>query len=308
MDSKEQEANSSDSQEVVNNDEKDANTWFNFGNRQPEQGSEFAVLNIHEDSLDYDTTHKNFGKCLILNHEFFVDNRCPQRKGSTADANSLFQCFSSIGFDVKMKTDLNSEQIFQYISSVAKEDHSDNDCFICCILTHGYNDLLWAYDQMYSLDTILSFFTGDNCLSLAGKPKIFIIQACRGIEYDNGVSIRVPTVGRDVCDSGCFNKTVKIPVYADFLIAYSSMSGFYSWRNQLDGSWFVSHLTDIIKRYHPMCDLLSMLTIINQRIAYKCASRCADNRFNDKKQVSCVSHTLTRRIFFSPKDVVQTSL
>jgi hypothetical protein len=42
------------------------------------------------------------------------------------------------------------------------------------------------------------------------------------MEFDDGVRLKV----RDVTDSG--HKVVKIPVYADFLIAYSSMSGYLS--------------------------------------------------------------------------------
>lgn len=48
-------------------------------------------------------------------------------------------------------------------------------------------------------------------------------QACRGSTYDDGVEITVPN---DVCDSGNGCKLVKIPVYADFLIAYSTFSGY----------------------------------------------------------------------------------
>ncbi len=34
----------------------------------------------------------------------------------------------------------------------------------------------------------------------------------------------------------------KIPSHADFLIAYSTIPGFYSWRNTQNGSWFVQAL------------------------------------------------------------------
>lgn len=48
-----------------------------------------------------------------------------------------------------------------------------------------------------------------------------IVKACRGVKFDNGVNLQV---ARDVTDSGRF-KTVKIPVFADFMIAYSCMPG-----------------------------------------------------------------------------------
>jgi caspase-like apoptosis-related cysteine protease len=63
------------------------------------------------------------------------------------------------------------------IFSVAEEDHSDADCLLVTVLTHGENsDVLYAYDSYYHVEELWSPFTAEKCLSLAGKPKIFIIQ------------------------------------------------------------------------------------------------------------------------------------
>jgi caspase-like apoptosis-related cysteine protease len=63
------------------------------------------------------------------------------------------------------------------IFSVAEEDHSDADCLLVTVLTHGEKSkFLHSYDCLYSVADLWSPFTADKCLSLAGKPKIFIIQ------------------------------------------------------------------------------------------------------------------------------------
>ena len=63
------------------------------------------------------------------------------------------------------------------ILSVAKEDHSDADCLLVTVLTHGEaSGLLAAYDCYYRFMELCLHFTADQCTSLAGKPKIFIIQ------------------------------------------------------------------------------------------------------------------------------------
>ena len=63
---------------------------------------------------------------------------------------------------------------------MSKENHKDEDCILIAVLTHGKNDSgkdkLYAHDFEYDVDTIWSYFTADMCPSLAGKPKIFIIQ------------------------------------------------------------------------------------------------------------------------------------
>jgi caspase-like apoptosis-related cysteine protease len=63
------------------------------------------------------------------------------------------------------------------IFSVAKEDHSDADCLLVTVLTHGVTSgLLAAYDCCYDVEKLWLPFTADKCPTLAGKPKIFIIQ------------------------------------------------------------------------------------------------------------------------------------
>ena len=56
------------------------------------------------------------------------------------------------------------------------------------ILSHGEdNGTIFAKDFMYRIDTeIFNRLTGDNCSSLAGKPKLIFVQACQGKETDPG--------------------------------------------------------------------------------------------------------------------------
>lgn len=61
--------------------------------------------------------------------------------------------------------------------SVSKEDHSDADCLMIAVLTHGFDSgYLYARDTIYSIDSLWLPFTADRCLTLAGKPKIFFVQ------------------------------------------------------------------------------------------------------------------------------------
>lgn len=61
--------------------------------------------------------------------------------------------------------------------AVAGMDHSQYDCFVCCVLTHGQaGDVLCARDAAMNLEEITDPFFPDNCKTLEGKPKIFIIQ------------------------------------------------------------------------------------------------------------------------------------
>jgi len=60
--------------------------------------------------------------------------------------------------------------------AVSREDHSDADCFICVILSHGEEGIIYGTNGTLKLQYLIEMFKGDRCPSLAGKPKLFFIQ------------------------------------------------------------------------------------------------------------------------------------
>ena len=59
---------------------------------------------------------------------------------------------------------------------VAQEDHTNNDCFVCAILSHGDSGIVYGTDAVIQLETLFEPLKGRHCQSLVGKPKVFIIQ------------------------------------------------------------------------------------------------------------------------------------
>ena len=56
----------------------------------------------------------------------------------------------------------------------------------------------------------------------------------------------------------------KVPGHTDFVIAHSTVAGFYSWRNTVQGSWYMQALTRVLAKERQQRDLLSMLTNVNK--------------------------------------------
>lgn len=108
-----------------------------------------------------------------------------------------------------------------FLLPVSRADHSDHDCILISILSHGELGYIYAKDTHYKLESIWSNFTAPRCPSLAGKPKLFFIQACQGDRLDGGIILnRTET---DSSDNQAM--AYKIPIHADFLIAYSTIPG-----------------------------------------------------------------------------------
>ena len=77
--------------------------------------------------------------------------------------------------------------------------------------------------------------------------------------------------------------------------------GYFSWRNNVDGSWFVQAITNVFKHYKYELELQQMMTLVCKAVAYDFQS-CTDDDFTSgMKQVPCVVSTLTKQVLFRPK-------
>lgn len=79
-------------------------------------------------------------------------------------------------FQVRIEDDLKYSEVKKLLESVSKVDHTDNDCFVIVIMTHGEKGVLWAQDKKYPVEELWEPFLGDKCKSLVGKPKLFFVQ------------------------------------------------------------------------------------------------------------------------------------
>uniref|UniRef100_A0A8B9SA49 Caspase-6 n=2 Tax=Apteryx TaxID=8821 RepID=A0A8B9SA49_APTOW len=255
----------------------------------------------------YKMNHQRRGVALIFNQEhFFWHLMLPERRGTIADRRNLTQSLTDLGFEVRCFDDLKAEHMLEKIYDASAEDHSDADCFVCVILSHGENDHVYAHDAQIKIETITSMFRGDRCQSLVGKPKIFIIQACRGDKHDD------PVVARDLVDStedeSIANETevdaaavYTLPAGADFLMCYSVAQGYYSHRETLNGSWYIQDLCEALKKHGCSLEFTELLTVVNRKVSHRKVEMCRDINAIGKKQIPCFASMLTKKLYFHPK-------
>ena len=184
------------------------------------------------------------GICLILNNICFQDEN-DDRYGGEVDEQILGELFQDeLHFDVQVKHDLQYYEMQQACEEIATEvDHSAYDVFVCIIMSHGgdRDTVFGVRGKKIAIEDLTSEFCPEKCPSLDGKPKVFIIQTCRGpgedktilspgasVDYVTGLSTD-STVSRSVC-----------PQQADFLLAFSTVPGYVSIRNKTKGSLFIT--------------------------------------------------------------------
>ncbi|XP_019851802.1 PREDICTED: uncharacterized protein LOC109581823 [Amphimedon queenslandica] len=128
------------------------------------------------------------GHCLIINNVEFTGGNLAERVGSDQDATKLEELFGNfLNFTVELKRNVTREQFETTLQHYQEKDHSEFCTFFVIILSHGdEGNIVYASDgQSIKLDDIFKHFSAGNCPSLGGKPKVFIVQACRGDQHNN---------------------------------------------------------------------------------------------------------------------------
>ncbi|EGV99437.1 caspase-8 [Cricetulus griseus] len=253
----------------------------------------------------YQMKSKPRGYCLIINNNDFSEARkniprfhkMKDRKGTNYDEEALTETFKELHFEVKPYRDCTANKIHEVLRFYQSMDHKDKDCFICCILSHGDTGIIYGTDGKEApIYELTSYFTGSECPSLAGKPKIFFIQACQGDNYQKAVLVETDWEEMvSFLDVDSSQKSY-IPDEADFLLGMATVKNCVSYRDPTQGTWYIQSLCQSLRKRCPQGDdILSILTGVNYDVSNK------DDRKNMGKQMPQPIFTLRKKLFFPPK-------
>ncbi|XP_064142882.1 caspase-8 isoform X3 [Loxodonta africana] len=250
----------------------------------------------------YRMKSKPRGYCLIFNnYDFTVARKDVQklynikdRNGTNLDAEALEKTFKDLHFEVVHFKDHTAKKICEVLKSYQNEDHSNKDCFICCILSHGDKGIIYGTDgQEASIYELTSYFTGLKCPSLAGKPKIFFIQACQGSNYQKGIAIETDSEQQEACLDMASSPKSYIPDEADFLLGMATVNNCVSYRSPMEGTWYIQSLCESLRERCPRGDdILTILTEVNYEVSSK------DDKKNMGKQMPQPTFTLRKKLYF----------
>jgi len=125
-------------------------------------------------------------------------------------------------------------------------------------------------------DDIVAKFDGANCPNLRGKPKLFIIQACQGVEETIGQCVPdgpddppsvLPASESAVSSPSPSKQSKKTHEKADILMAYATVPGYKAWRNPDSGTWFIRDFVVTMCKHAHSEHIVEILTKVRQRIS-----------------------------------------
>ncbi|KAJ8012725.1 hypothetical protein DPEC_G00045870 [Dallia pectoralis] len=254
---------------------------------------------------EYAMTGSSRGVCLIINNNDFSTANLRNRPGTDIDLKSLTSVFQWLGFRVQVKSDCSRDQMVGLIEELRCRDHSQNDCLVCCILSHGLEGCVLGVDGLkLRVSKITETFSGLKCKSLTGKPKLFFIQACQGIKEQQPVFLQSDSresegliAHRSICTDALVPEQ-SIPSDSDFLLGMSTVPQCVSFRDRWEGTWYIQSLCQSLINMVPSGhDLLSILTKVNHDVS------CMSDNDGKKKQMPQPAFSLRKKVVFPiPKE------
>ena len=247
------------------------------------------------------------GIALIINNKLFVDNpehgRQPPRHGSEEDVRQVKEMFSALGFEVHIRENRTKTEMLNEVDFFAYEkDHSDYDCFVLWLMSHGRSGEVFGSDGFpLPIQAIKDMLSNASCATLRGKPKLLFVQACRGDKEDEGVNVVTNACGSPSvqmpfpCPDSPIDPTKspsseRIAGQTDFLTAYSTVEGYVSYRYPGIGSNFVRAVVSVFQEYVAHDHLVNLLTKVIKKVS--------EMELAEFKQVPQFETTLVKELWF----------
>ena len=142
-------------------------------------------------------------------------------------------------------------------------------CVVVIILSHGCNEEIEGSDnRMVALKDLTNYLSDANCRPLRGKPKVFIVQACRGSDISDpafvDIDLTSDTIGL-VADSTYTGGLSQDG--ADMLIAFATIPDYVAYRNPTLGSPFIQKFIEVVRERAKATHLVEILLQVNREVS-----------------------------------------
>ncbi|PVD35344.1 hypothetical protein C0Q70_02304 [Pomacea canaliculata] len=203
------------------------------------------------------------------------------------------------------RQDLSSkDEIHEYLKAFSKHEELKNvSCLVVAVLSHGGKDgIIYGSDgNTLKDDDIRSYFSITECPLMENKPKLILIQACRGDQEDRvsqPTSISGSSLKRELgpsLDSNASNSSQRRADLSDICLIHSTVSGYVSYRHIRDGSPFIGVFCQQMKLHAANEHLTDIMIKVNNVLATS-ELQC------EVRTLASSTNTLTRKWYFRPSD------
>ncbi|XP_012865182.1 PREDICTED: caspase-5 isoform X2 [Dipodomys ordii] len=196
------------------------------------------------------------------------------RYGAEIDIRGMEGLLKDLGYTVTVKRNLKAKDMESLLRAFAdRPEHSNSDSTFLVLMSHGTpHGICGTMDSKETpdvlfYDTIYQIFNTCNCRGLRDKPKVIIVQACRG-GNSGGVWLRDSPAA--LADSFSVSQNLEEDAVSlrhkekDFIAFFSSTPNNLSYRDPMSGSPFITELIRCFQKYSCSCHIVQIFRKIQQ--------------------------------------------
>ncbi|XP_046571455.1 caspase-8-like [Haliotis rubra] len=199
------------------------------------------------------------GLCLIINNINF-EGEIPSLHSAQEIAEPLKELFQKFHFKILYRKDKSANGMMEEVRFVAGKDHSQYDCFVCFVLTHGEDGVLFGSDgKKVPLKEFISAVSDQHCPTLAGKPKLFFVDSCRRGDPIKAALKSLSEYLSSPDEDGD-------PELIDYFVGYSTQKYKRAYRNNESGNIYTQEFISVMMDQGEREDLLSIMTMVNENV------------------------------------------
>ncbi|XP_033953133.1 caspase a-like isoform X2 [Pseudochaenichthys georgianus] len=240
---------------------------------------------------------------LLITNITFTDTSL-NRKGADRDEENMDTLLVALGYEVVKLTDLTGKEIDAAVIEFSKHKKlKETDSVVVVIMSHGKLGAVlgvgWKKDKPdeFCINNIYHHLGPERCPALLDKPKIILIQACRGekrgsVLVKDGLSCDDAShnTGHEEFEEDGVRYVIK---EKDFLALLSCTPDTVSYRQTDRGSLLIQYFVEVLNTSAHMDDIEELFRKVMQRFE--------DFSVNNKRQMPTKDRvTLTRRFYFFP--------
>ncbi|KAM6932323.1 caspase a [Lycodopsis pacificus] len=245
---------------------------------------------------------------LLITNIKFTDESL-NRNGAEKDEANMEKQLTALGYEVVKHTNLTGKAIDDALNEFSKHPKlKETDSVLVVIMSHGKRETVLGVDwkkkisdnerpDEFPIDNIYKHLGPDKCPALLNKPKIIIIQACRG-GGEGSVLVRDcanPAVVSDDADEGNIEDDGLrfVNKEKDFISLLSCTPDTVSYRHSVEGSFLIKFVGEVFTTYAQKDDIEELFRKVMQRFE--------DFSIPAKRQMPTKDRcTLTKRFYFFP--------
>ncbi|XP_032212737.1 caspase-1-like isoform X1 [Mustela erminea] len=255
-----------------------------LGPREPEEPPNTLKLCPHEEFVKlsnkkateiYPIMERNYRTRLALiicNIEF---DHLPPRNGAETDIAGMKNLLEGLGYSVDVKQKLTAEGMESELRAFAsRPEHKSSDSTFLVLMSHGILSGICGTafspenQDVLPYDTVFQIFNNISCHNLRDKPKVIIIQACRGENLGEAwVSDSKAASAGSFSHQPLFLESDaihRVHVEKDFVAFCSSTPHNVSWRHRTKGSLFIAQLITCFQKYSWCNHLIEVFQKVQQ--------------------------------------------